>query len=125
MSAVLTFTVGEEDTAAALGYGSLPVLGTPRLLAWVEAATCAALEADLPPGRASVGSRILLEHRAPSAVGDQVVVSATVQHRDGRLVRLDVVAEDSRGAVVGSAEVTRVVVDVDRFLARLGPRPAP
>ena len=125
LAATLTFTVGAEDTAAALGSGSLPVLGTPRLLAWVEAATCAALEADLPPGRASVGSRILLEHRAPSAVGDQVVVSATVQHRDGRLVRLDVVAEDSRGAVVGSAEVTRVVVDVDRFLARLGPRPAP
>ena len=32
-----------DDTALAVGSGSLPVLGTPRLLAWCEAATCAAI----------------------------------------------------------------------------------
>jgi predicted thioesterase len=116
---VLTYTVGEQDTAAALGSGSLPVLATPRLLAWAEAATCAAMEADLPPGRTSVGSRVHLEHRAASGVGEQLTVTAELQHRDGRLVRFEVVAEDSRGTVVGRAEITRVVVDVDRFLARL------
>ncbi|CAA9324900.1 MAG: hypothetical protein AVDCRST_MAG24-519 [uncultured Nocardioidaceae bacterium] len=116
---MLTFTVTEEDTAAALGSGSLPVLGTPRLLAWVEAATCAALAAELPQGRTSVGSRVQLEHRVASAVGEEVTVSAVVQHRDGRLVRFEVVAEDSRDTVVGHAEVTRVVVDVDRFLSRV------
>ena len=31
-AATLTFTVGEDDTARAVGSGSLPVLGTPRLL---------------------------------------------------------------------------------------------
>ena len=116
---MLTFTVDEEDTAAALGSGSLPVLGTPRLLAWVEAATCAALADELPPGRTSVGSRVHLEHLAASGVGAEVTVTAELQHRDGRLVRFDVVAEDRRGTRVGQAEVTRVVVDVDRFLARL------
>ena len=118
-SAVLTFTVGDDDTAAALRSGSLPVLGTPRLLAWAEAATCAALAAELPPGRTSVGSRVHLEHRVPSGVGEEVTVRAELQHRDGRLLRFEVVAEDSHGTVVGHAEVTRVVVDVDRFLERL------
>ena len=118
-AATLTFTVAEEDTAAALGSGSLPVLGTPRLLAWVEAATCAALEAGLPHGRTSVGSRVQLEHRVASGVGEEITVSAVLQHRDGRLVRFEVVAEDSRATVVGHAEVTRVVVDVDRFLSRV------
>jgi predicted thioesterase len=118
-SAVLSFTVEEQDTAAALGSGSLPVLGTPRLLAWAEAATCAALEAELPPGRTSVGSRVQLEHRAASGVGERVTVTAELRHRDGRLVRFEVVAEDGRGAVVGHAEITRVVVDEDRFLARV------
>lgn len=121
-TATLTFTVGEQDTAVALGSGSLRVLGTPRLLAWAEAATCAALATDLPPGRTSVGSRVQLEHRAPSVVGEEVVVRAELQHRDGRLVRFEVVAEDSAGRVVGHAEVTRVVVDVDRFLGRVGGR---
>jgi predicted thioesterase len=123
-SATLHFTVGEEDTAAAVGSGSLAVLGTPRLLAWVEAATCAALAGELPPGRTSVGSRVQLEHRTPSRVGEQVTVTAVLQHRDGRLIRFEVVAEDSRATVVGHAEVTRVVVDVDRFLDRV-PHPPP
>ena len=49
----LTFTVGPDDTARAVGSGSLEVLGTPRLLAWLEAATCAVLEPDLEPGSTS------------------------------------------------------------------------
>jgi len=115
----LVFTVAEEDTAAALGSGSLAVLGTPRLLAWMEAATCAAVAAELDDGRTTVGSRVLLEHTAATAVGDAVTVTAELQHRDGRLLRFEVVAEDGRGSLVGRAEITRVVVDVGRFLARV------
>ena len=121
-SATLHFTVGDEDTAAAIGSGSLPVLGTPRLLAWMEAATCAAVAAELAEGRTTVGSRVHLEHTAATGVGDTVTVSAGLQHRDGRLLRFEVVAEDSRGALVGRGEITRVVVDVDRFLGRLRSR---
>ena len=76
MDATLTFTVTDDDTAAAVGSGSLPVLGTPRVLAWCEAATCAAIDPTLAPGQTSVGTRIELEHVAASAVGQQVEVSA-------------------------------------------------
>ena len=48
--ASLRFRVSDDDTAAALGSGTLPVLATPRLLAWLEAATCAALDPTLPAG---------------------------------------------------------------------------
>jgi predicted thioesterase len=118
-TATLHFTVGDDDTARALGSGDLPVLGTPRLLGWCEAATCAAL--DLDPARTSVGSRVQLEHVAASPVGAAVRVTASVSYVDGRLVRFEVVAahaDDDK--VVGHGEVTRVVVDRDRFLARLG-----
>ena len=121
-TAALSFEVGEGDTAAVLGSGDLPVLGTPRLLAWAEAATCAALAPSLGEGRTSVGTRVTLEHRAASPVGAQVTVTATVAHRDGRLVRFEVVAVDGADQVVGHGEVTRVVVDAERFLARVGGR---
>ena len=52
--ASLTFVVGEDDTALAVGSGTLPVLGTPRLLAWLEAATCACVAPVLPDGSTSV-----------------------------------------------------------------------
>jgi predicted thioesterase len=124
LSAALRFTVTDDDTAAALGSGSLPVLATPRLLAWCEAATCAAVEPALGDGATSVGTRITLEHLGASAVGREVEVSAAASYVDGRLHRFAVTArhvEDggALGAVVGSGEVTRVVVDAERFLSRL------
>jgi predicted thioesterase len=114
-----TFTVTVDDTADALGSGDLPVLGTPRLLAWCESTTCAALAADLTEDETSVGTRVALEHLAPSPVGRELAVTASVAHVDGRLVRFTVAATDG-GKLVGSGEVTRVVVDRSRFLGRLG-----
>jgi predicted thioesterase len=115
----LTFTVAEADTAEALGSGSLPVLGTPRLLAWCEAATCAAIEASLGPGETSVGTRVELEHTRASRVGVRLEVTATAVHRDGRLHRFSVLAREApAGPVVGTGEITRLVVDAERFLAR-------
>jgi fluoroacetyl-CoA thioesterase len=119
LSATLTFVVTPDDTAQALGSGSLPVLATPRLLAWCEAATCAALEPTLPGGSTSVGTRITLEHLAASPVGAQVEVTASTSYADGRLHRFTVSARHVGGRMVGSGEVTRVVVDVEKFLSRL------
>lgn len=120
MEARLTFTVTDEDTAIALGSGSLPVLATPRLLAWCEAATCAAIEPALTAGSTSVGTRVSLEHLAASVVGREVEVTATSSYVDGRLHRFTVAARhDGSARIIASGEVTRVVVDAERFLSRL------
>jgi fluoroacetyl-CoA thioesterase len=120
LTAELTFTVTDADTAAALGSGSLSVLATPRLLAWCEAATCAAIDASLPEGSTSVGTRVELEHRGASPVGQQLTVTASISHVDGRLHRFTVAARHTGdGTVVGTGEVTRVVVDVERFMGRV------
>lgn len=124
MEATLRFVVTDADTAAAVGSGSLPVLGTPRLLAWCEAATCAAIDPALGPGQTSVGTRVELEHLAGSVVGQEVEVTASSTYVDGRLHRFTVAARNvggggTGGKVVGTGEVTRVVVDAERFLGRL------
>jgi fluoroacetyl-CoA thioesterase len=123
VEATLRFTVTDADTAAAVGSGSLPVLGTPRLLAWFEAATCAAIDPTLSGGSTSVGTRVEVEHLAASAVGQEVEVTASSSYADGRLHRFTVAARNVDGGlagkVVGTGEVTRVVVDAERFLSRL------
>lgn len=123
MEATLRFTVTDADTAAALGSGSLPVLGTPRLLAWCEAATCAAIDPTLTLGATSVGTRVTLEHLAASPVGQEIEVTASSSYVDGRLHRFTIAARHvgagGPGRVVGSGEITRVVVDSAKFLARL------
>lgn len=125
MDATLTFTVTDDDTAAAVGSGSLAVLGTPRLLAWCEAATCAAIDPMLEAGSTSVGTRISLEHLGASPVGQEVEVTASASYVDGRLHRFTVAARHldgsgrSGGKLVGTGEVTRVVVDIEKFLSRV------
>ncbi|GAA4695486.1 hypothetical protein GCM10023349_08430 [Nocardioides conyzicola] len=95
------------------------MLGTPRLLAWCEAATCAAIDPTLPAGSTSVGTRVELEHLAASKVGQEVEVTASATYVDGRLHRFTVAARNIGGKVVGTGEITRLVVDGERFLGRL------
>jgi predicted thioesterase len=122
-SASLTFTVTEHDTAIALGSGEVAVLATPRLLAWLEAATVECLRGAIPPTSTSVGTRVEMEHRAASPVGAEVLVQASVSYVDGRLVRFEVAAEHRVGlnhaVFSANGRITRLVVDRDRFLARL------
>lgn len=119
--ATLTFTVGSADTATALGSGDVEVLATPRLLAWCEAVTVAALAPVLTPGRTSVGTRVQLEHVTATPVGGEVTVVAEQHYSDGRLVRFTVTAVDRAGRLVGTADVTRVIVDRERFVSRVPP----
>jgi predicted thioesterase len=63
---------------------------------------------------------VQVEHLAASPVGAVVEVSASSAYEDGRLHRFTVSARDaSTGKVLGAGEITRVVVDAERFLSRL------
>jgi predicted thioesterase len=115
-------TVTDGDTATALGSGDVPVLATPRLLAWAEAATVAAVDGHLDAGSTSVGSHVDLEHRAPTGGGSTVTLEAELAGVDGPLLRFDVTATDAGGRTLASGRVVRAVVDRERFLARLTPR---
>ena len=67
-----------------------------------------------------VGTRVAVEHTRGSLVGTRIEVTASPVHRDGRLHRFSVVAREADGGhVLGTGEVTRVVVDAERFLGRL------
>lgn len=126
--ASLTFTVGRADTAAALGSGDLPVLATPRVVAWCEAATCRAAAPHLPPGATTVGTGVTLSHLAASALGRVVRVEAMVTEVEGRRITFEVevshddelrTGEDPDRRVVARGTVVRSLVDAERFVARL------
>ncbi len=121
LSAARTFIVSDADTAKALGSGSLRVLGTPRVLAWAEAVTCATIQNALADGATSVGARVSMEHMAPSAVGDEVRVAATVTRVDGRAVTFEFEASDVTGRLLARGEIVRAVVGADAFMARVRP----
>jgi fluoroacetyl-CoA thioesterase len=107
--------VGDDDTAMALGSGDVAVLGTPRVVALAEEATLRVLEGHLQPGTTSVGMRVQLDHLAPTAVGHKVRAEATLERIEGRRLTFSVAVRDDRG-LVACGKITRVIVDIERFL---------
>lgn len=112
------FTVANADTALSLGSGSVEVLGTPRVLAWCEAASISALADTLPAGMTTVGMRVQLEHIAPSAIGAVIRIDSSLDKVEGRRLTFTVSAHED-GRLVAAGKVTRVVVNTDEFLSKL------
>ena len=115
LTAEVMLAVTDDDTAIALGSGEVPVLATPRVVALVEEAAIKALEARLDHNQTSVGMRVQLDHLAPTAVGHKVRAEATLREVEGRRLVFAVSVRDERG-LVAAGKVTRVVVDIDRFM---------
>jgi predicted thioesterase len=116
LEATVEETVTEAMTAELLGSGDVPVLGTPAVLALVEAAAIAAIAHALEPDQTSVGSSVELDHVAPTAVGASVAASAGLIQVDGRHLRFSFEVTDPAGPIARGTH-TRVVVERERFLA--------
>lgn len=99
-------TVTEADTAAHVGSGSLPVLATPVLIAWMEAAACGCCAGLMEEGTTSVGTEMNMRHTAASPVGMKVTVTAELTAVEGRILSFKVYAEDTAGAI-GEGSHTR------------------
>ncbi|MBO3746474.1 thioesterase family protein [Streptosporangiaceae bacterium NEAU-GS5] len=110
--------VERSDTAVKMGSGDVPVLATPRLLAFAEGLTMQLAREGLDDGETSVGTRISLEHRAASPVGAHVRLDAELTEVDGRRLVFEASASWD-GTVLFTATIERMVVDRERFLARL------
>ena len=115
LKGLATLVVGEADTAIAMGSGSVAVLATPRIVALCEQATCAALAGHLGPGCTTVGMRVQLDHLQPTPVGATVEAEAVLEKIEGRRLTFMVSASDTKG-LVAAGRVTRVLVEVDRFM---------
>jgi predicted thioesterase len=115
LTGTATMVVSADDTAIALGSGSVPVLGTPRVIALCEQATCAALGGHLPTDSTTVGTRIEIDHLKPTAVGGTVTAEAVLETVEGRRLTFVVSASDDTGQVA-TGRITRALVDLARFL---------
>jgi fluoroacetyl-CoA thioesterase len=122
LEAAFRYVVTGADTATAIGSGAVPVLATPRALALAERATVAAVAGALEAGATTVGTRVELDHLAPSPVGAELSVRAVLERVDGRRLQFAVRLIDG-DRVVARGLVTRVVVDAAAFVRDAGGGP--
>lgn len=113
-----SIVVGEEQTAPRVGSGRVRVLATPVMINMMEAAALDAIENLLPAGHQSLGTHLDVGHYAATPVGMTLRANAEVTKIDGRNVTFRVEAFDDRERI-GDGAHTRVVVNVERFDARI------
>ncbi len=115
LEATVDLTVADADTARSIGSGDVDVLATPRVVALCEAAAVAALAGSLEEGRTTVGTRVVLDHIAPTVVGRLVHATARLEHIDGKTLSFVLEVGDGSGLVARGTH-TRVIVDRERFV---------
>lgn len=113
----LSREVTEELTAAAVGSGGLRVFGTPYLVAMMENAALETMARSLPEGSGSVGTRVEVEHTAPTPLGGTVTVRTEITgiSPNGKLVDFAMTAWDAAGPI-GRGTHQRAVIQSQRFL---------
>ena len=112
-------TVKPQETALAVGSGSLVVFSTPSLSALMENTAIQALAPDLDEGETTVGAEMYVEHLKASKVGEILTAKAEVKAHEGRSIFITIEVKNECCDVVGRAKHTRVVVNPEKFMQRL------
>lgn len=122
------FTVTEDRTIDFLAAGgpdkSGRVYATPSLVRDIEETCRDLLLEHLDPGEDSLGTRVDVEHLAPTLLGMWVEITAKLVKRDGRAASFEVTARDPIDEPVARARHDRFVIDVGKTKERLAAKAA-
>jgi len=97
-----------------------PVLSTPHMIGWMEAAGFDALLPFCEGDEVSVGTAINVNHRAPTGIGALVRCEAVLDVVNGRFLVFRVTAQ-SGDQVIGHGTIGRAIVSKSRFEEKLRP----
>ncbi|KUO64848.1 MAG: hypothetical protein APF84_18980 [Gracilibacter sp. BRH_c7a] len=107
--------VSVNNTAKAVGSGSLEVFATPMMVAMMENAAIKALQ--LPEEQTSVGTYLNVKHIAATPVGMKVWAEAEIIEVEGRRLVYKIEAYDEKEKI-GEGQHERFVVNRDKFMAK-------
>lgn len=97
------------------------VLSTPAMIGMMEIAAAQAVQAELPAGLITVGTRIEVDHLKAVAEGTSVRATARLVEYKGRFMVFEV--EASAGErVIGRGRVYRAIVEPSKFHAKADAR---
>lgn len=103
---------------------SARVYATPALVADIETVCRDFLLEHLDEGEDSLGTRIDVEHLAPTLQGMWVEITATISQVDGRAVTFDLSACDPVDESVARGRHNRFIIDVEKTRQRLAAKAA-
>ena len=111
-----------ENTALAMGSGTLRVFATPAMIALIEGCCAESVEDMLPQGITTVGTKVEVEHIAASPIGASILCKSKLTAYDGRRLDFEVEVFDNAG-LIGKGTHTRFTVDAQRFIDKAYSKP--
>ena len=96
-----------------------PVLATAYMIGFIEWTCVDALRPFLGASERTLGTHVDVSHEAATPVGLTVTATVTLVEIDGRRLRFEVSCSDGVD-IIGRGHHERMVVDQERFLARVG-----
>ena len=106
-----------ENTAIAMGSGTLRVFATPSMIALIEGCCAESVEDRLGEGITSVGTKVEVEHLAASPIGASILCKSKLVACDGRRLDFEVEVFDNNG-LIGKGTHTRFTVDAEKFVSK-------
>ena len=110
-------TVSNDNTAAAMGSGTLAVFATPAMIALMEKTAYVSVQNELDEGCGSVGTLLNVKHLAATPVGMTVTCESELVEIDNRRLVFTVKAYDEKG-LIGEGTHERFIVQNEKFLAK-------
>ena len=117
MAARRTYTVDATRTIDFMGEEAR-VYATPMLVRDIEVTCRELLLEHLDPGEDSVGTRVEIDHLAPTPLGMMVTIEATLGELKGRAAIFDIVASDGRDTICRGRHA-RFIANVEQLKQRL------
>lgn len=109
--------VTEENTARALGSGTVEVFGTPAMINLIEYTCAQSVQGELEQGQTTVGTHLDISHDAPTPIGMQVTCVSELVEVDGRALKFAVEVSDGSG-IVGRGTHSRFIVNQEKFTTK-------
>ena len=109
--------VTEQNTALALGSGTVEVFATPAMINLIEYTCARSVEDELEAGQTTVGTNLSISHDAPTPIGMEVSCKSELVKVDGRALSFTVEVVDKQGTV-GRGTHDRFIGDKERFQSK-------
>ena len=115
--------VTEENSAKAVGSGTLLVFATPAMIALIEETAWKSVVSSLEEGEGTVGTKLDVAHISATPVGMKVWCETELTEVDRRRLVFTVVVYDEKGKI-GEGTHERFIISNEKFMEKANAKKA-
>lgn len=112
-----TLLVTENNTAKAVGSGTLDVFATPAMAALMEKTAALSVQPFLEDGEGTVGISLDIRHIAATPIGLTVTAESELVEIDRKRLVFSLTVTDGKD-IIGTGKHERFVINCEKFMAK-------